>query len=72
MLVMALGAVLTLTTVSGLLDAAFRISLIANPLARFAAQIAELFLGIGSLLGTVFLCTHIAVRIFRRVAPPLP
>ena len=43
---------------------------IDSPLPRAGAIIAELFLGVVLLLGTVWVATHFAVRIFAKHAPP--
>lgn len=43
---------------------------VPNPMLRGAAVAAELLLGVILLLGTVWVATHIAVRIFRRDAEP--
>ena len=43
---------------------------IDQPAARVIVQEGELVLGIVLLLGTVWLATHLAVRIFRPHAPP--
>ena len=69
-LVMALVTVATLAAITLLLAASIQISLIANPALYAAAMAAEFFAGIAWLLGTVYLATHLAVRIFRRDAPP--
>jgi len=69
-LVMTLGAALTLAAVTLLVTAAIRISLIANPALRALATVGELITGVAWLLGTVYLSTHLAVRIFGR--PPRP
>ena len=62
---MTLGAMFTLvrTTVW--------VTSIASPLQRSVGIVAELFLGVVLLLGTVWLATHLAVRIFG-VEDPLP
>ncbi len=41
-----------------------------SPLQRAAAMGAELLLGVVLLLGTVWLATHLAVRIFTAKEPP--
>ncbi len=41
-----------------------------SPLQRAAAMGAELLLGVVLLLGTVWLATHLAVRIFSAKEPP--
>ena len=43
-----------------------RVTVIASPLRRIAAIAAELLLGVVLLLGTVWLATHLAVRIFAK------
>ena len=67
---MAMAVALTLSFVILLVGADIRISRIANPILQGVAVVAELFLGIAGLLGTVFLSTRLAVRIFRRTLPP--
>ena len=63
---MTLGAMFTLvrTTVY--------VTSIASPLHRAVAIAAELVLGIVLLLGTVWLATHLAVRIFAKTTTPPP
>lgn len=67
---MALAVALTLSFVILLIGADIRISRIANPILQGMAVMAELFIGIAGLLGTVFLSTRLAVRIFRKTLPP--
>jgi hypothetical protein len=43
-----------------------------SPLQRTIAMCAELVLGVILLLGTVWVATHFAVRIFAKKAPPNP
>ncbi len=43
---------------------------LASPLQRAGAMSAELLLGVVLLLGTVWLATHLAVRIFSANEPP--
>ena len=63
---------LTLAAMFVLVDATLRVTAIVSPLQRAAAIGAELVLGIVLLLGTVWLATHLAVRIFRVQDPPPP
>ena len=55
---MTLAAMFTLVWATGYVTS------IDSPLQRLFAIIAELFLGVILLLGTVWLATHLAVRIF--------
>jgi hypothetical protein len=55
---MTLGAMFTLVR------ATVFVTSIPSPLQRAIAIVAELFLGVVLLLGTVWLATHLAVRIF--------
>jgi len=55
---MTMAAMFTLVRATGYVTA------ITSPLQRLIAIIAELVLGIVLLLGTVWLATHLAVRIF--------
>jgi len=55
---------ITLGAIFVLVRATLYITAIASPLARAGAIVAELFLGVILLLGTVWLATHLAVRIF--------
>lgn len=62
---------ITLVAMYILVDATISIAQITNPLARVIAVAAELILGVVLLLGTIFLATHLAVRIFApHAAPP--
>jgi TPP-dependent trihydroxycyclohexane-1,2-dione (THcHDO) dehydratase len=70
LLVVAMAVALTLSFVILLVGADIRISRIANPVLQGMAVMAELFIGIAGLLGTVFLSTRLAVRIFRKTLPP--
>ena len=56
--------VMTLGAMFILVNATIRVTAIPSPLQRAAAIAAELVLGIVLLLGTVWLATHLAVRIF--------
>jgi hypothetical protein len=70
LLVMATAVTLTLSFVILLIGADIRISRIANPILQGVAVVAELFIGIAGLLGTVFLSTRLTVGIFRKTLPP--
>jgi hypothetical protein len=61
---------LTLAAMFVLVDATLRVTAITSPVQRALALAAELVLGIVLLLGTVWLATHLAVRIFRVQEPP--
>jgi hypothetical protein len=56
---------MTLVAMFVLVDATLEVTAIRSPLQRAAAIAAELVLGIVLLLGTVWLATHLAVRIYR-------
>lgn len=60
---------MTLSAMFILVDATLRVTSLASPLQRALAFAAELVLGVVLLLGTVWLATHLAVRIF---APKKP
>jgi hypothetical protein len=61
---MLLTIALTLAAMYVLVDATLRVTAIASPLQRALALAAEVVLGIVLLLGTVWVATHLAVRIF--------
>jgi hypothetical protein len=63
---MTLGAMFTLVR------ATVFVTSIPSPLQRAIAIVAELFLGVVLLLGTVWLATHLAVRIFSVKDAPSP
>jgi hypothetical protein len=63
---------MTLAAMFVLVDATLKVTAIASPLQRAVAIAAELVLGIVLLLGTVWLATHLAVRIFHVQEPPPP
>jgi hypothetical protein len=63
---MTLGAMFTLVR------ATLYVTAIESPLPRAAAIAAELLLGVVLLLGTIWLATHLAVRIFAKTEPPTP
>jgi hypothetical protein len=61
---MTLGAMFTLVR------ATVYVTSLESPLQRAGAIGAELLLGVVLLLGTVWLATHLAVRIFGKETPP--
>lgn len=61
---------MTLGAMFVLLRATVYVTSIPSPLHRAVAIAAELLLGIVLLLGTVWLATHLAVRIFAGEKPP--
>lgn len=63
---------MTLAAMFVLVAATLEVTAIQSPLPRAAAIGAELVLGIVLLLGTVWLATHLAVRIFRPENTPPP
>jgi len=63
---------MTLAAMFVLVDTTLKVTAIVSPLQRAAAIGAELVLGIVLLLGTVWLATHLAVRIFHVQEPPPP
>ena len=63
---MALAAMFTLVR------ATVYVTSLESPLDRAIAIGAELLLGVVLLLGTVWLATHLAVRIFSTKEPPSP
>jgi hypothetical protein len=60
---------MTLSAMFILVEATVRVTSIASPLQRALAVCAEMVLGVVLLLGTVWMATHLAVRIF---APKKP
>jgi hypothetical protein len=64
--------VMTLAAMFVLVDTTLKVTAIVSPLQRATAIGAELVLGIVLLLGTVWLATHLAVRIFHVQSPPPP
>ena len=63
--------VMTLAAIFTLVQTTVRVTSIVSPLQRAVAIAAELLLGVVLLLGTVWLATHLAVRIFGvKDAPP--
>jgi hypothetical protein len=63
---------MTLTAMFTLVRATVYVTSIASPLSRALAIAAELLLGVILLLGTVWLATHLAVRIYGRKDPSPP
>jgi hypothetical protein len=63
-----LTIIMTLAAMFTLVRATLYINSIDSPLQRAVAVVAELFLGVILLLGTTWLATHLAVRIFRHEA----
>jgi hypothetical protein len=61
---------LTLAAMYVLVDATLRVTAITSPLQRALALAAEVVLGIVLLLGTIWVATHLAVRIFQVEEPP--
>jgi nitrate reductase gamma subunit len=55
---------MTLSAMFILVEATLRVTSLESPLQRALAICAELVLGVVLLLGTVWLATHLAVRIF--------
>ena len=70
LLVFALAVGLVLPSVILLVEVGIRISRMTNPILQALANLGEVILGIGWLLGTVYLSTRLAVMIFRRTPPP--
>ena len=60
---------MTMAAMFTLVRATAYVTAIASPVQRFVAIIAELILGVVLLLGTVWLATHLAVRIFGAKSP---
>jgi len=61
---------LTLGAMFALVAATLKVTAIQSPLQRAFAIGVELVLGIVLLLGTVWVATHLAVRIFHTSGPP--
>jgi hypothetical protein len=61
---------LTLAAMFALVAATLKVTSIQSPLQRAFAIGVELVLGIVLLLGTVWVATHLAVRIFHAQEPP--
>lgn len=63
---------MTLAAMYTLVWATIKVTSLASPLHRATAMGAELLLGVVLLLGTTWLATHLAVRIFgSKESPPL-
>ena len=60
----ALVIATTLAAILVLVQASFNVAAMTNPMLRAAAVFAELLLGVVLLLGTLFLATQLAVRIY--------
>ena len=67
-----LTIIMTLAAMFTLVRATRYVTSIDSPLQRAVAVAAELFLGVILLLGTTWLATHLAVRIFRDQADAAP
>ena len=63
---------MTLAAMFTLVRATVYVTSLESPLDRAMAIGAELLLGVVLLLGTVWLATHLAVRIFSTKEPPSP
>jgi heme/copper-type cytochrome/quinol oxidase subunit 3 len=61
---------MTLGAMFILVEATEYVTSLESPLRRASAMTAELLLGVVLLLGTVWLATHLAVRIFATKEPP--
>ena len=69
-LILTIG--LTLAAMFALVDTTLKVTAIQSPIQRAIAFGAELLLGVVLLLGTVWVATHLAVRIFHVQDPPVP
>lgn len=69
-LTVALIVALTLGAMFMLVRATLYVTSLQNPLQRAIGIGAELLLGVVLLLGTVWVATHFAVRIFGKNVPP--
>lgn len=68
----ALIVAMTLGAMFVLVQATVYVTSLASPLQRATAICAELLLGVVLLLGTIWLATHLAVRIFSKNEPSAP
>ena len=68
----ALIVAMTLGAMFVLVQATVYVTSLASPLQRATAICAELLLGVVLLLGTLWLATHLAVRIFSKNEPSGP
>jgi hypothetical protein len=71
-LITMLIVAMTLAAMFTLVRATSYVTSIVSPVQRAAAIAAELLLGVVLLLGTVWLATHLAVRIFGKKEPSSP
>ena len=69
-LTIVLIVTMTLAAMFTLVRATVYVTSLESPLERASAVGAELLLGVVLLLGTVWLATHLAVRIFAPKEPP--
>lgn len=67
-----LTIVMTLAAMFTLVRATLYVTSLSSPVQRATAIGAELFLGVVLLLGTLWLATHLAVRIFGKKPTSLP
>ena len=67
-----LTIVMTLAAMFTLVRATLYVTSLSSPVQRATAVGAELILGVVLLLGTLWLATHLAVRIFGKKATSLP
>jgi hypothetical protein len=63
-LTIALTIAITLGAIFTLVRATIYVTSIESPVQRVTAVVAEIFLGIVLLLGTIWVATHLAFRIF--------
>jgi len=68
----ALIVAMTLGAMFVLVQATVYVTSLASPLQRATAICAELLFGVLLLLGTLWLATHLAVRIFSKDEPSAP
>ena len=64
-----LTVVMTLVAMLVLVQATLRVAQMTSPAMRALAVVAELILGAVLLVGTIYLATQMAVRIFGRAGP---
>jgi hypothetical protein len=67
-----LTIVMTLAAIFTLVRTTLYVTSLVSPVQRASAIGAELFLGVVLLLGTVWLATHLAARIFGKKASSMP
>jgi len=63
---------MTLSSILILVRATHYVTSVESPLSRAGAIAAELLLGVVLLLGTVWLATHLAIRIFHKKEASAP